>query len=124
MRALICGILHAEVAAIDQQVLRAGEVRVQGVELADHAQLRLDGQGVMRACASPRPWMVPPSGSGQAQAHADGGGFACAVGADHAQAFARGDVKRQVFDDFGIAVALAQVLDLEKVVAMPSIVVY
>jgi hypothetical protein len=32
--------LQAEVAAVDQQVLGAAEVRVQRIELAHHAQLR------------------------------------------------------------------------------------
>jgi hypothetical protein len=53
-------------------------------------------------------------GRGQAQAHADGGGLAGAVRADHAQAFAGRDLERQVVDHGGVAVALAQVAGVEQ----------
>jgi hypothetical protein len=62
MRARICRVLQAEVAAIDQQVLGAGEVRVQRVHLAHHAQLRLDGQRVARH-VWPKAVMSPASGT-------------------------------------------------------------
>jgi hypothetical protein len=47
----------------------------------------------------------------QAQAHAQRGGFARTVGADHAKAFAGLNVERQVIDHRGVAVALDQMFD-------------
>jgi hypothetical protein len=107
------GVLHAEIAAIHQQVLSAGEVRVQGVELADHAQLGLDGQRVLRHLQA-QGVDAARVGYRQAQAHADGGGLARAVGADHAQAFAGRNGKRQVVHDRHVTVALAQVLRFKQ----------
>ncbi|MDT4881643.1 hypothetical protein FQZ97_1175190 [compost metagenome] len=48
--------LQPKVAAEYAQVLGAGEVRVEGVKLRDHAQLRLDGQRIA--------WHVQRCGAG------------------------------------------------------------
>ena len=104
-------VRQAEVATEHQQVFGGGEIRVQRVHLGHHAQAGLDGQGV--------PWhlLVTKIGDGaairfgQAQTHADGGGLARPVGADHAQAFAGLDVETQVIDHRLVAIALGQVVD-------------
>jgi hypothetical protein len=107
------GVLHAEIAAIDQQVFSAGEIRVQCVELAHHAQLGLDGQRVLRHLQT-QGVDAARVGYRQAQAHADAGGLARAVGADHAQAFAGRNGKRQVVHDRHVTVSLAQVLRFKQ----------
>ena len=43
-----------------------------------------------------------------------GGSFACAIGANHTQALAGGNIKRQVVDDCGVAIAFVQVLCAKK----------
>ena len=53
--------------------------------------------------------MFAAVGGGLAQAHADGGGFACAIGANHPQAFALRNIKRQVAHYRGVAIAFVQV---------------
>ena len=105
--------VQAEVAPVDQQVLRTGEVGVQGVHLADHPQLLLDPQRVARHLVS-EGLDGPGVGCRESEAHADGGGFARAIGADHAQAFARGDRKREVVDHGLITVALDQIPAFKK----------
>ena len=52
--------------------------------------------------------------AGQPQAHAQRGGFASAIGANHAQAFAGGDLEGHVIDDGGITVALDKVFAFEE----------
>lgn len=79
----------------------------------------LDGQGVaghlQRVCCRAGVELHRAAvGGGVPQAHADGGGFASAIGADHAQAFARGNGKRYIVDHRGVAVAFAQVACLEQ----------
>ncbi len=102
-------VFHAEIAAVHQQVFRAGEVGVQRVHLAHHAKLCLDGQRVLRHL-QPQRGNAATGGHHLAQAHADGGGLARAIGANHAQALACGNFKRQVVDDGGIAVTLGEML--------------
>ena len=99
-------IFHTEIAAIDQQVFRTVEIGVQRIELRDHAQLRFDRQRVA--------WHLQAQGcdasavgSGQAQAHPNGGCFSRAVGANHAQAFTRRNRKRKVIDHSVVAKAFA-----------------
>ncbi len=111
--------LHAEIAAIDLQVFRAAEIRVQRVELADHAETGLDGQRIgghaQTAILAVRKISdLAGVRRGQAQAHADGGGFSGAVGADHAQAFAGRNLEGQVVHDHRAAVVFGQAPDLEK----------
>ncbi|MCY1356762.1 hypothetical protein D9M69_432230 [compost metagenome] len=106
-------LAEAEVAAVHHEVLGAAEVGVEGVELRHHAQLRLDGQRVARHLQAQR-LDAAAIGRGEAQAHADGGGLARAVRPDHAQALAGRDLEREVVDDRGLAVALAQPTDLEQ----------
>ena len=103
-------IFHAKVAAINQQVFSAGEIRIQGVKLADHAELRLDGQCIPRHLPAQ---CLDLAGvwHRQAQAHADGGGFTGAIGADHAQAFTCGDTKREPVNHLGGAIAFGQIAD-------------
>ena len=111
--------LEPEVTAKHAQVFGAGEVRVQRVELGDHAQLCLDGQRIARHVqrlgrALGVEQHVAAVGRRQAQAHADGGGLARPVGADDAKAFAGSDGKRHIVHHRGIAVVLVQVLDGKK----------
>ena len=86
------GALHAEIAAIDQKVFGAGKIRVQTVELADHAKPGFDGQSLLGHVFAEDGDAAAVRG-GQAEANAERGGFARAVRADHAQAFTR--VKRE-----------------------------
>jgi hypothetical protein len=53
-------------------------------------------------------------GCGEAQAHAYGGGFASAIGANNAKALTRLDVKAQVLHHCGVAKAFNQVLTLQQ----------
>ena len=108
------GIGDAEVAAKHQQVFFCREVRVQRVHLRDHAQAGLDGQGVSRHLQTVEITDFTAIGLRQAQAHAQRGGFARTVGADHAQAFTGLDVERQVVDHRGVAIAFDQVFDREQ----------
>ena len=101
------GVFHAKVAAINQQVFGAVEIWVQCVHLADHAQLRFDRQRIAGHLPAQRLDRAA-IGHRQPQAHANGGGLASAVGANHAQAFAGGNVKRQVIHHGGGAIALGQ----------------
>ena len=113
-------VFDAEVAAEHQQVFGAREVRVQAVELADDAKLRLDCQRVFRhvqrtACvAAAEVGDLARIRRSQPQAHADGGGFAGAVGADQPQALARCDVEGKIVDDGAVAVTLVQAVYAEK----------
>ena len=107
------GVGHTEVAAINQQVLGAAEIRVQRVHLADHAQLALDRQRVVRH-AEAKGADAARIGLGLAQAHAQRGGLASAVGTDHAQAFTGGNVEAQVVDHGVAAIVFEQVLDVKK----------
>ena len=108
------GIGQSEVAAKHQQVFFGGEVRVQRVHLRDHAQAGLDGQRVTRHLQTVEITDGTAIGLRQTQAHAQGGGFARTVGADHPQAFAGFDVERQVIDHGGVAVAFDQVIDRKQ----------
>ena len=118
-------ILHAEIATVDQQILGTAEVGVEGVKLGDHAELFFDLQGVLGhaqgrgglAIGTSARWKklnLAPIRHGQPQAHADGGGFAGAIGANHAQAFAGGDVERHLIHHRGIAITLAQIFGLKQ----------
>ena len=102
-----------EVAAVHQQVLGAVEVGVQRVHLAHHAELRLDGQRVARHVQA-KGGDGAGVGCGQAQAHADGGGLAGAVGPDHAQALTGLDGKTQVVHHRGLAVAFDEVVAFKQ----------
>ena len=99
---------QAEVAAIHQQVFFAGEVGVERVELGHHPESGLDGHGVLGQ-GQAHGGDLAAIGLALAQAHAHGGGLARTVGADHTQTFAWGDVKGQVIDHSGRAIALGQV---------------
>jgi hypothetical protein len=61
----------------------------------------------------PNTLMLPLSASAQPQAHAKGGGFACAIGANHAQAFTGLQFERQVVHHQGVAKAFGQVLQMQ-----------
>ena len=92
------GIFHAEVTAIHQQVFGAGEIRVQRIGLAHHANFGLDRQAIfghVQARTLPCKTITDAAAirRSQPQRHADGGGFTGAVGANHAQAFTRCDGK-------------------------------
>ena len=108
------GALEPEVASVHAQVFCAAEVRVQRVELTDHAKLLLDLQCTVRheerrrVCTGPK-GNAASVGGGQPQAHANGGGFARTVGADHAQAFAGSYGKGHAVHHGGRAVAFDQV---------------
>ena len=111
--------LQAEVAAEYAQVFGAGEVRVEGVKLRDHTQLRLDGQRIaghqQRGRAGlGREMHFAPVWRRQAQAHADGGGLARAVGADDPQAFAGSNGEGHVVYHRGFAITFAQVQGFKK----------
>jgi len=108
------GVGQAKVAAKDQQVLFGGEVRVQRVHLCHHAQAGFDGQRVTRHLQAFKVTNAATAWLGQAQAHAQRGGFARAVGADHAQAFAGLDVERQVVHHRGVAVAFDQMFNRKQ----------
>ena len=102
------GIGQTKVASKHQQVFGAGEVGVQGVELADHAQAGFDRQ-VVGGHVHAKGLNVAAVGGGQPQAHAQGGGFAGAVGPDHAQAFACRDGERHPVHGMVVAVAFVQI---------------
>ena len=82
-------VFHAEVTAIHQQIFLGGEVGIQGVHLCHHTQAALDGQGIFGHGQILKVGDAACVGFGQAQAHAQGGGFACAVGSNDAQTLAR-----------------------------------
>jgi hypothetical protein len=79
--------------------------------LRHHAQAGFDGKGITRHLQTIEVADLTAARLGQAQAHAQRGGFARTVGADDAQAFAGFDVERQVVDHRGVAVALDQMFD-------------
>ena len=81
-------VLHAEVAPVDQQVFRAGEVRIQRIHLRHHPDLRLDRQLIARHLQA-QGMDAAAIGRGQPQAHADRGRLAGPVGPDHPQALTR-----------------------------------
>ena len=107
------GARQAEVGAVDAQVLGAGEVGVEAVELGDdadpllgveHALGQRQAEGLDRAAVGP----------GEAEADADRRRLAGAVRADHAEALARHDLEREVVDDGGVAELLRQVRDAKE----------
>ena len=110
---------QAEVAAEHVQVLGAAEVRVERIELRYHAEACLDGQAIarhlQRRAVGPREVAdAADIRRRQPQAHADGGGLARAVGADHAQAFARRDAERHAIHHARIAIGLGEITHIEQ----------
>jgi len=111
--------LQAEVAAEYAQVLGAGEVWVQCVELGDHAQLRLDGQRIAghqqrRGARLRREVHFATVRRRQAQAHADGGGLARPVGANDPETLAGSNGEGHVVHHRGLAITFAQVQGFKK----------
>jgi len=74
--------------------------------LADHAQLGFDGQRIVWHLQA-KSGDAARVGHAQTQAHANGGGFARAIGTNHAQTLAGLDTKGQAIDHGGVAVAFA-----------------
>ena len=105
---------QAEVAAEDAQVLGTGEVGVEAVELRDDADALLGFAHRCRESAGRRCSMRAGVGRHQAEAHAQRGGLAGAVGADHAQALAGRDRERQVVDDALAVVVLDEAVDAKQ----------
>jgi hypothetical protein len=111
MRPLMSASLQAEVAAEDEQVFGAGEIRVEIVELRHDADPRprllpigRNGAAVQFDAAAIRP--------GQAEAQAQRGGLAGAVRAEQAETGTRFDGERQTGDHGLVAIGLAQVADV------------
>ena len=107
MRASARSAGHAEIAAVDEQIFRDGEVRIEVVEL------RHDADAPARFARSRRDRLAQQlNGAGvrirEAQRQAQCGRLAGAVGAQKTEAFARRDVEVDAAHDFQIAVALAQ----------------
>ena len=75
-------VFQTKVAAIDEQVFFATKVGVQRVHLAHHAELRFNGQCVLRHLQTQRV-DAATVGHRQPETHANGGGLARAVGANH-----------------------------------------
>ncbi len=103
---------QAEVAPVDEQVLGAGEVGVEAVELGDDADARL---GLAHALRDRQAERLDRAGVGrdQTERHAQRRRLAGAVGADHAEALAGLDVQRQVVDGDAGAERLAKAVDAE-----------
>jgi hypothetical protein len=104
---------EAEVGAVDAQVLGAGEVGIEAVELGDDADPLL-GLANLRGQRHAERLDRSAVGAGEAEADADRRRLAGAVRADHAETFARHDLEREVVDDGGVAVLLRQVGDAKK----------
>ena len=107
-------IRQSEIAAKHQQILGAGEIRIKRIELRDHAQMLLDGQRIARHCQAVEGADHAVIGRGQAQAHAQRGGLAGAVGADHPQTLARRNAEGHIVHRRELAKALAQVFGSEQ----------
>ena len=104
---------QAEVGAVDAQVLGAGEVGVEAVELGDDADPLLRLAHLRRQRQAERLDRAAV-GAGQAEADADRRRLAGAVRADHAEALARHDLEREIVDDGGVAELLRQVRDAKQ----------
>ena len=101
------GARHAEIAAVDPQILGDGEVGIEIVEL------RHDADAAARFARSCRDGLAEQLNVAcvrvrEAEAQAQRGGLARAVGTEKAEAFARRYVEVDAGHDFQIAVALAQ----------------
>ncbi len=107
------GRIEAEVAPENAQVFGAGEVGVERVELTHHAHLRLDSLRLLRH-GQAKGLDAAAVGVCEAEADAQGGGLAGAVGANQPQALAGFERKREPIDHRRAAVALAELVDVEQ----------
>ena len=106
-------ITHPEIAPIHQQVFFGRKVGIKGVHLGHHPQTCLDGQGFFGHGKIAKISDAARIRRAQAQAHAQGGGFTCAIGANHAQTFAWRNVKRKPIHHGVVAKTFDEIFNIQ-----------